>query len=475
MIAQAADTRRTLGDFASNVENRSLLFEKYVLAKSWGHEAKFNDANRFNVIRATTGGRRLLNEAAQESEGRIRGRNTQAHVREQHEYRKKVALGLAHIGVDDASLVALRVKSSLTFLGLLEKSYPERHRTFVGELGGRLLINLAGGVQENAGISLDRCFGLPLIPGSAVKGVSRHHALWEIRTCEDQSERKNLLRMALLTFGYGSQDLELKKKKAATNWAWAVEDSQELLQEVVQENKLPKEFKGLISFLPATPASEKNLRIVAEGITPHTVQTDNPKTNQSAGEESQHLTPLAFPAVERGSQFAFSLILNRELAGVTDPEYQVLLETVLGWLKGAVTGTGIGAKTSAGFGWFSIDEEAAEKRKAEAEALAQEEARKAEALRQEQAAQAAEEERVAQLSPLERHIEQIERLEDQQFAGKAKDVIAGKLPEDEVRAFFKVLQSSSKKDRRKQWKKKKEAEFWTPLKEAAAKFNIEIS
>ncbi len=160
---------------------------------------------------------------------------------------------------------------------------------------------------------------------------------------------------------------------------------------------------------------------------------------------------------------------------MTDPEYQVLLETVLGWLKGAVTGTGIGAKTSAGYGWFSIDEEAAEKRKAEAEALAQEEARKAEALRQEQAAQAAEEERVAQLSPLERHIEQIERLEDQQFAGKAKDVIAGKLPEDELRAFFKVLQSSSKKDRRKQWKKKKEAEFWTPLKEAAAKFNIEIS
>ena len=37
------------------------------------------------------------------------------------------------------------------------------------QLQARLMVNMAGGVMENAGLCLDR-FGLPYIPGSAVKG-----------------------------------------------------------------------------------------------------------------------------------------------------------------------------------------------------------------------------------------------------------------------------------------------------------------
>jgi CRISPR-associated protein Cmr6 len=476
MIAQAKDTRATLGDFASKVENRSLLFEKYVLAKTWGHEMKFDDANRFNVIRAATGGRQLLQQAAEESEGRIRGRNTQDHVREQHRYRKSVAIELAQIKDDDASLVALRVKSSLTLLNLLEKSYPTRHRNFIGDLGGRLLINLAGGVQENAGISLDRSFGLPLIPGSAVKGVSRHHALWAIRNCEDESQKKRLLQSAILIFGFGGQDLELrsnKKREPITNWAWALGDSQPLLREVLHDLKLGNDFKGMVSFLPATPASEQNLRIVAEGITPHTVQKDNQR--EKAGDEATRVIPLTFPAVERGSQFSFSLILNRQIDGVTETGHADLLDQAMTWLKSAVTGSGIGAKTSAGYGWFVIDEGAAEKRHAQAKALAVSEAAKAAALQQERETEEAEAQRVAQLSPIQRHVEEIKELDDNGFAEKGKNLIDGQLSDDETRAFFEVLNSSHKKDRRKQWKKKKKAQLWEPLAEVAAKFQIELS
>lgn len=478
MIAQAKDTRDVVGAFASKIENRSLLFEKYALAKTWGHDERFHDANRFNVIRAASGGRRLLNEAAQESEGKIRGRNTREDVRAQHEYRKRVALELAQIQEDDASLVALRVKSSLTFLGLLEKSYPDRHRTFVGELGGRLLINLAGGVQENAGISLDRCFGMPLIPGSASKGVSRHHALWQIRTCEDQKKRKQLLHHALLIFGHGEQDLQFRKQRnreTVTNWAWAVEDSPELLQELIEGNQREKNFKGLISFLPATPASEKNLRIVAEGITPHTLQRADFRNNLKAGDESQNLIPLAFPAVERGSQFAFGLILNRTLPGSSEVENKELLDQAVAWLKNAVTGTGIGAKTSAGYGWFVVDEEAAEQRRKEAAEMAAREAQKARERQEEAAAKEAEEKRLAELSPVDRFVEEIEKLNDNDFAEKAREVIAGAVADDETEAFFTVLKSSGKKERRKQWKKKKAAQFWEPLQAIAAKIKIELS
>ena len=40
----------------------------------------------------------------------------------------------------------------------------------------RLMVDLAGGVMENANLNLDR-YGLPRIPGSAIKGLARRMAL----------------------------------------------------------------------------------------------------------------------------------------------------------------------------------------------------------------------------------------------------------------------------------------------------------
>ncbi len=52
------------------------------------------------------------------------------------------------------------------------------------QLQSRLMVNMAGGVMENAGLCLDR-FGLPYIPGSAVKGCARRTALAALREwCE---------------------------------------------------------------------------------------------------------------------------------------------------------------------------------------------------------------------------------------------------------------------------------------------------
>ncbi len=45
----------------------------------------------------------------------------------------------------------------------------------------RLLLNMAGGVMENAGLCLDRFSCLPFIPGSAIKGCARRAALAALR------------------------------------------------------------------------------------------------------------------------------------------------------------------------------------------------------------------------------------------------------------------------------------------------------
>jgi CRISPR-associated protein Cmr6 len=463
MIPLAKDTRDVLGSFADKVSNRSLLFEKMALAKTWGHETRFHDATRFNVLRACHDGNVFLRMASAESQLKISSLKTQDLVKAENRYRKKIADELAQVNVDDASLTALRIKSSLSLLVQIQQSYPSRNRTFVGELGGRLLINMAGGVQENAGISLDRCFGLPLIPGSAAKGVSRHTALWEIRSVESITEKKRLLRLALLIFGYGVDDVKPKRDK--TNWAWTVENNQEILGEVLSSLPSATDFKGVVSFLPATPANEKNMRIVAEGLTPH--------TDQKTGKESDRLNPLTFPAVERGSQFAFALILNRWLEGEGGEAAQEILNQAENWLKDAVTGTGIGAKTSAGYGWFTINEDASAERQKDAAKQAKTDSDAIESRRR--AAKEAEIEaaRHAAMSDTERFIETIRSLDDSAFAEKAKQVSQNSITGDEAEAFFQVLKSPEKKERRKQWKKNR-AELWASLQTVAKGLNLSL-
>lgn len=463
MIPQAKDTRDVLGPFAGKVSNRSLLFEKMVLAKTWGHDEKFNDATRFNVLRASSNGAKFLRLASEESQREIEKARRNDRPQAPHIYRKKIADELSQVTVDDASLTRLCINSSLLLLSQIQRSYPGRNRTFVGELGGRLLINMAGGVQENAGIALDRCFGLPLIPGSASKGVSRHTALWEIRSSESVAEKKRLLRLALLVFGFGVDDV--KSKHGKTNWAWSVESNPEILGSVLSELPSSTDFKGIISFLPASPASEKSMRIVAEGLTPH--------TDQMTGKESDRLNPLTFPAVERGSQFAFALILNRSLGKQSEESIREILDQAEIWLKQAVTGTGIGAKTSAGYGWFTINDTAETVRRADA---AQQATHDAEAAKRKQAdaidaaAQAA---RKAAMSDTERFVEMIAKLDDPAFAEKAKLVGQNSITGDEAIAFFQVLKSPEKRERRKQWKNKK-ADLWATLQVTAKTLDLNL-
>ena len=75
---------------------------------------------------------------------------------------------------------------------------------------------MAGGVMENAGLCLDR-FGLPYLPGSAVKGCARRaatHALVETTSAEDKAE---LLFNLCLVFGWADADWHVGRKRNRRN------------------------------------------------------------------------------------------------------------------------------------------------------------------------------------------------------------------------------------------------------------------
>lgn len=457
MIPLANDTRETIGDFADKVENRSLLFEKMVLAKTWGHEARFDDANRFNVLRASSEGATLLEEDRESAQRRASSPRARDDAKEQAAYKAKVAGALAKaIRVDSDELARRQVENANQLLGLVERAYHGRVKTFVGTLGGRMLINMAGGVMENAGIALDRCFGLPYIPGSAVKGIARNAALWDIRRSNDRNEKLAKLRRALLAFGFIRQDI---RNHGYYRWAAG---GDELIHEALGKFSDVTEFKGLLSFLPAKPASTRNLTIVAEVNTPHPGARDGA---QGRGNPR----PLFFPAVEAGSSFGFAVLAQRQVDGVVASE---VLASAVDWLQEAITGNGVGAKTGSGYGWFEIDIEAEARRREEMEQAEAAAAKKEEERALAEKAKAEEEARLASLSPHDLAMEEIGNLSQQEFAEYAKS-LADK-EESQQRAFLEVLGSTNHKKDRKRWKKMK-PELWDSLKSVAANLNMELA
>ena len=175
-------------------------------------------------------------------------------------------------------------------------------KQFRMKLAGRMMINQSGSVL-NLGILLHRNFSCPFIPGSALKGVTRHYVKQNFGDNEDFRR----------IFGQG-------------------------------------EVAGSVAFLNAFPS---NWSMVVDVLTKHNdpnaefLNTKNPVPNAEFL-DTKNPVPIFFPAVEKGAVFTFSAAPAK--AGRRTAEADV--ELAMKWLKAALKEWGVGAKTSAGYGWF---------------------------------------------------------------------------------------------------------------------------
>ena len=343
MIPTSKDVRAVIGDWAEGVDNRSLLYAKFSLPKIWGQTdgRKLDDAGRWSVLRIVSRGGDLLKADAESLERRARGRNVQPHNSDRMGHAAQMARKLSVIAKPDPALPKTAAENTRRLLAALGHAYEGRVVTFEATLGARLLVNLAGGVVENAGICLDRCFGLPFLPGSAVKGIARSQALWKIHEAS-AADKPRLLGMALTLFGFGANDL-----KRDGDFGWAAGDPNLAKQFAGQLEAT--DFKGAASFLPAYPASEPKL--VVDMVNPHYPEYYRGKRQRATDDENP--IPNYCPAVEAGASFGFAVLLNRvpERSGFTAEE---LLQSAREWVEGALTQKGAGAKTAAGYGWFAL-------------------------------------------------------------------------------------------------------------------------
>lgn len=341
MIPLTRDVAALVGEWAEGVQNRSLLHEKFALPKVWdaGEHSKLNDAGRWSVLRIVTRGADLLRGDAQRLRREASGRNVRPDVAERKEHEARIAEKMANIARVDTALASVESQNAIRFLTDLGKSFPGQIVTFEATLGSRMMVNLAGGVVENAGIALDRCFGLPFIPGSAVKGISRAQALWEIHETKGE-DKLRLLQLAMLLFGYGAHDLTTKG-----DFGWAGSSQAQAVGDEIGT----RDFKGCACFLPAYPTTTPNL--VVDMVNPH--YPDYYAGRRQRAEDNESPIPNYFPAVEAGSSFGFAVLLNR----IPEPFHfspADLMKQAREWLERGVTRKGVGAKTAAGYGWFEL-------------------------------------------------------------------------------------------------------------------------
>lgn len=336
-------------------------------------------------------------------------------------------------------------------------------------LQARLMVNMAGGVMENAGLCLDR-YGMPYIPGSTVKGCARRMALQALHdwcttgtrptgedictnSCQPFTSPAEMLQIIALAFGWVEQDWSTEKNRdkqdRQTTWksdfAWACGGEDDIwnvaasnlcsrLKAKIKDPAKPWDslpnFAGGVAFLPAYPSNDPGLEL--DIVTCHHGDYYSQKTDargkllMPVALDTEEPVPVIFPAVAAQTAtdyFTFPLIPLRH-AGID------ILTYARTWLSAGLETFGLGAKTNAGYGWFDASEafnEAisqqqqarAKSRKEEEEKQreAEKEAAEAKAKAEAKAALAAE---FAKLTPEQQEDKRIELLTDAQFDAKVR-------------------------------------------------------
>jgi len=333
-------------------------------------------------------------------------------------------------------------RRSRSFLRLFHRQYRESALIVGGKVKSRLARNLAGGRLGKAWSALDRLLGAPYIPGSAVKGCCAHAAkeMERAGTLSEESLR--------LIFGKGADDASASQ--------------------------------GLVTFLAAMPLD--NIRVSLDILNPH----HDPATGRE-----RNPVPVKFPVVEKGGQFVFFLVCQKNGTNPDQTDAGAILNQAKAVLLEAFS-LGFGAKTAAGHGWFSEDDETlktllatfqrenaeaemqrAEERRAAEERAAQdrlreeEEVRRAENERKRAADAAAEQARLNALTPEERDREEMIKLPNKEFEKKLSGIRA--LNEDEQRL---VLEVAKTKGRYRRYLKHKK--HGPRMREVAQKLGIEL-
>lgn len=251
----------------------------------------------------------------------------------------------------------------------------------------RLAIGLGADSVYETSLTLHHIYGIPYIPGQAVKGITRNFILSEVYSSLDNSEENNKENKAEIN---ASRDPLFCRIFGSA----AEEDSKEAQ-------------KGSVIFLDVYPVN-KLPRAEIDILNPHYVNYYRDSSNQVFPTDDQNPVPVYFLTVT-DSCFKFSVGVKEKENIIQDPEIDsslfsyskklfpkldnksTLLDVIELWLDKALREQGIGAKTAVGYGKFGREREMEKKYREQKEMIKKEERKK---------------QQLASMSPLRREMEE---------------------------------------------------------------------
>jgi len=209
------------------------------------------------------------------------------------------------------------------------KNMGNNFEKFEATTSWRLVIGLGASHPQETSMTLHHIYGIPYIPGNAIKGVTRHWAV--LKFAEEMSKSENI-----------------KFEKAIEEVSKALENGEkmDLKVEDLEFNQLIEIFgtqkqQGKVIFFDAYPVGEMKLKIdIMNPHYPKYYSEEHPPTDW------QSPVPIKFLTVEN-TKFAFYLASK-----IKDDREKKLLDRARELLLEALKNYGIGAKTSLGYGHF---------------------------------------------------------------------------------------------------------------------------
>ncbi len=204
-------------------------------------------------------------------------------------------------------------------------------------LKSRLIVGIGNPSPAETGLLLHHIYGVPYIPGTALKGITRWSVTIEIGEEIKKSSNLDIYKIFKMVNSYIEND-EFEKKLQNDG----LKLSSNIVDKIKKAQKIfgTKSSAGTVIFLDAFP--DENVRFKVDIMNPH-----YPKYYDSAKEppaDWQNPTPIPFLTVEVG-KFDFILVFTKKASD----DHKKLAED---WLKKALENFGVGAKTALGYGIF---------------------------------------------------------------------------------------------------------------------------
>ncbi|GAB5047029.1 type III-B CRISPR module RAMP protein Cmr6 [Thermodesulfovibrio sp. TK110] len=225
-----------------------------------------------------------------------------------------------------SNLTNLFLERNKYILEVIKKDYFIEN--FSATLSWRMVIGLGASHPQETSMTLHHIYGIPYIPASAVKGVTRH---WMILKFAGELAKSNDydIKKAI-------EELQKKLENGDKSFNFSVNNIN--FQDLINIFGTQKEA-GKIIFFDAYPVGEIKLKL--DIMNPHYPDYYSGNTPPA---DWQSPVPIKFLTVEK-TKFSFYLAAKKDA--------QDLLNTAATWLKEALENYGIGAKTSLGYGIFN--------------------------------------------------------------------------------------------------------------------------